>query len=189
MKFPTGDYQATDISYRTSGPIQWPVHPTLQPGTGGWGVLFELNGFKEVFRNGFLFASASYLSEPRNVNGVPVIEYPGVQSVPDNYVATLGLSYVVWPAQGLSLSLSGRIEGIPVHDLFGDSDGYRGAGHVISIEPGIAWTRGRNTLTLSTPVAIDRFRHATVPEMQAGRQDWAAAFADYLITFSVSHRF
>src|SRR3989442_14841687 len=41
VQFPTGDYKATDISYRASGPIQWPVHPSLQPGTGGLAIILE----------------------------------------------------------------------------------------------------------------------------------------------------
>ncbi|MBM3839119.1 MAG: hypothetical protein FJ398_14360 [Verrucomicrobia bacterium] len=189
VKFPTGDYQATDTSYRGTGPIQWPVHPSLQLGTGGWGIVLQMDAFHEVFRNGFVYASGSYTIEPRNVNGVPVIEYPGVQSVPDSYVGTIGLSYMIWPKQGLSLSLGGRIEGLPVHDLLGGSEGYRGAGYVISIEPGLAWSRGRNTFTMSAPVALERNRQATVAERRAGWQGYAAAFADFLIQASYSRRF
>ena len=96
------------------------------------------------------------------------------------YVGRTGLSNSIWPKQGLSLSLGGRVEGIPVHDLVGGSDGYRGAGYVVSIEPGLAWSRGRNTFTVSAPVAVARNRQQTVPNRGAGVH-YGADFSDFFI--------
>jgi hypothetical protein len=199
VRFPTGDYEATSIIHRTTGPVYRPVHPALQPGTGGWGIILELDAFKEVFRNGFAYAAGSYLISTRQDNGVEMDygdlpDYPKtsqdgkLQAVPDNYVGILGLSYVVWPKQGLSLTLGGRVEGQPVYNLVTGSDGYRPAGYAISIEPGLVWTRGRSTFTLSAPVAIERNREANVPNLRTGTH-YGAAFADFLILASYSHRF
>lgn len=93
-----------------------------------------------------------------------------ITSVTDTYVGRLGMSYAVWPKQGLSISLGGRVKGIPVNDLIGGSDGYRSAGYVVSIEPGLAWSRGKNTLTLTAPVAIERNRQASVPGDSPNRE-------------------
>ena len=93
-----------------------------------------------------------------------------------------------WPKHGLSISLGGRVEGIPVHDLIGGSGGYRGAGYVVSIEPGFAWSRGRNTITLSAPVAVERNRQASVPNRRAGVH-YGADFADFFIQAAFLHRF
>ncbi|MBI2947068.1 MAG: hypothetical protein HYY23_05445 [Verrucomicrobia bacterium] len=198
VQFPTGDYKATDISYRETGPIYRPVHPALQPGTGGWGVVLELEAFREIFKNTFAYVAGSYLISPRELNGVEMtigdlplaqnVEDGRMQSVPDTYVGRIGLSYALWPSQGLSLSLGGRIEGIPVHDLVGGSDGYRGGGYAISIEPGLVWTKGRNTFAFSAPVAVERNRQRTVPNRRSGTH-WGAAFADFLLQASYSRRF
>ena len=44
-------------------------------------------------------------------------------SVPDQFNARAGLTFPVWTAKGVSLSLSGRLDGIPVTDVFGGSAG------------------------------------------------------------------
>ena len=198
VQFPTGDYKATDIAYRDTGPVLRPVHPSLQPGTGGWGVILELDAFRELFENAFVYLSGSYLISPREVNGVEMtigdlpipdaINDGTITSVPDTYVGRVGFSYAIWPKQGLSLSLGARVEGIPVHDLVGGSDGYRGAGYVVSIEPGFAWSRGRNTITVSAPVAIERNRQASVPNRRAGVH-YGADFSDFFIQAAYIRRF
>ena len=198
FQFPTGDYKATGISYRETGPVRRPVHPSLQPGTGGWGVILELEAFRELFEKFFAYLSGSYLITPREVNGVEMtigdlpipdaINDGTITSVPDTYVGRAGFSYAVWPKQGLSVSLGGRVEGIPDHDLIGGSDGYRGAGYVVSIEPGLSWSRGRNTVTFSAPVALARNRQQTVPNRRAGVH-YGADFSDFLIQASFSRRF
>ena len=38
VKAPSGDYNAKDISYQASGPVERPVGLMIQPGDGGWGV-------------------------------------------------------------------------------------------------------------------------------------------------------
>ena len=142
--------------------------------------------------------SGSCLISPREVNGVEMtigdlpipdaVNDGTITSVTDAHVGQVGLSYAIWPKQGLSLSLGGRVEGIPVHDLIGGSDGYRGAGYVVSIEPGLAWSRGRNTITVSAPVAIERNRQASVPNRRAGVH-YGADFSDFFIQAAYIRRF
>src|SRR3989454_11566939 len=56
-------------------------------------------------------------------------------SVPDVYSGRVGLMYGLLPEQGLSVSLGGRIDGIPYHDLVGGGDdGFRRPGHVVFLE-------------------------------------------------------
>ena len=76
-------------------------------------------------------------------------------SVPDVYSGRLGLAYAAWPEQGVSISLGGRVDGIPYHDLIGGGDeGFRRPGHVVFLDPGVTLTRGRSTFTLSTPIRL-----------------------------------
>ena len=198
LQLPTGDYEATDISHRETGPVVRPVHPALQPGSGGWGVVLEMEAFREVFKNAVAYVSGSYLISPRELNDVQItyadrpiaaaVEDGILQSVPDSYVGRVGLSYTVWPSQGLAISLGGRIEGMPVRDMIGGSEGYRPAGFAISIEPGLTWTRGLNTFNVSVPVAIERHRERNIPNLRSGTA-YPAAFPDFMILAGYSRRF
>jgi hypothetical protein len=110
-------------------------------------------------------------------------------STPDAYLLRAGLSYAIWPSKGLSLSLGGRMEGVPVTDWFGGSNGSRRPGYAISIEPGITWVHKQFAITVTGPVAIERNRERSVPDMATPGKHGDAAFADYLITSSISFRF
>lgn len=177
FKAPTGDYKATDYKYRPSGRVLDYVDNSIQPGDGGWGALVELQAFQKVFDRTWAYANATYLFNPDNTNSIG-------NSVWDSYVARVGLSYTLWPSQGLSLSLGGRIEGVPPEDLIGDSEGRRRPGYAISIEPGVTWNYKRATLSVSAPVAIERNRQRNY----LGREG-DAAFADYVIISSLTYRF
>ena len=186
VKAPTGDYNATDISYTANGPVERPVDFSIQPGDGGWGMVLEMQAYQRIIQNLYLYVTGFYLFNPRNENGVETTgstpDNVVYNSVPDQYSGRLGLSYVIWPAQGLALSLGGRIDGMPVTDAIGSSDGFRRAGYTISIEPGITWSFGKNVASLFTPVAVVRNEQQTQYSSIGG-------FADYLIMLSYSRRF
>jgi hypothetical protein len=59
---------------------------------------------------------------PSPLAGVPL-------SVPDVYSIRPGFTYEVAPKRGLSASLGTRIDGIPVHDIIGESKGFRRPGY------------------------------------------------------------
>lgn len=198
LKAPTGDYEATDHFYRLDPQgrvvkVLRPVDQSIQPGDGGWGVMFEMAAFQKLFDRTYFYVNGTYLANPREHNGVETPNSrPGnitLMSVPDAYMGRMGISYGIWPAQGLSLSLGGRIEGVPVRDLFGGGDpNFRRPGYAISIEPGLTWAKDKNLFTLSAPVALDRNRERSVADLQRGSHG-DAAFADFLIIASFSRRF
>ncbi|MBI2946513.1 MAG: hypothetical protein HYY23_02635 [Verrucomicrobia bacterium] len=192
VKAPTGDHRATDIFYRANGPEIHHVVPATQPGDGGWGVMLELQAYKQLSENTYAYANGFYLISPRNQNGTeflaPLYGATRYHSVPDQYLARAGLAYLIWPKAGLSLSLGGRIDGIPVHDLIGGSDGFRNPGFSVDIDPGLQVTRGKNTFTLSAPVKV----YGEVLASVLDRQSNAAGFgglADFLIFASYTRRF
>jgi hypothetical protein len=197
LKAPTGESDATDIFTRNTGPTLDFVDQSIQPGDGGWGFVTEFNGYYEVLPQTVAFAQVSYLFNPENVNDTPTRianinskDRNTRMSIPDQYFFRTGLSYTVLPKWGLSTSLAGRLEGIPVEDLIGDSDGFRRPGLTVSIEPGIQLMKGRYTLSVSAPVALYRNRERSVLDMRRnppGHGD--AAFADYVITTSVAVQF
>jgi hypothetical protein len=200
-KFPTGDEDATDLFYPTNGPVRRPVDQSIQPGDGGFGFTLEAYGYLQLFHRTAAYLQGFYLFNPENVNGVSTETgtrranpYEQVMSIPDQYLGRVGLSYLLWPAWGLGLELGGRIEGVPVHDAIGSEDGFRRPGFAISIEPALTLIKGKYSASLSAPVALYRNRERSVADERWSEDTGTyrhgdAAFADYVITFSVARRF
>ena len=193
VKAPTGDYRATDYFYTRTGPVLRPVHVSIQPGDGGWGIVPEVQAYRQILQNAYGYLAGFYLINPRVKNGTETLRpTPGhvvINSVPDQYQGRAGLSYVVWPEQGVALSLGARIDGIPVRDLIGGGDdGFRQAGFAIYLDPGLIISRGRYTFSLSGPVALVRNEEQSVRDAKAGVRSFGG-FADFLIVASISRRF
>ena len=88
----------------------------------------------------------------------------GDPSETDQYVARVGASYAGKSWKGFGASLGGRLEGVPVEDLIGDSNGFRRPGYAISIEPGLSYSRGAYTFSLAVPYALYRNRTRSVAD-------------------------
>lgn len=132
---------------------------------------------------------------PENVNGTPTrianinsTNVDSFMSVPDQYMARGGVSFLLFPKWGLSFSLGGRVEGIPAEDFIGDSDGFRRPGFSVTIEPGLLWVYKKWTVNVTGPVALYRNRVRSVQDLRRGSHG-DAAFADFLITAAVARRF
>ena len=182
FKAPTGDYKATDIFQRSGGPQERFVDSSIQPGDGGWGLVFEAQGYHRFTERTTGYATASYLANPRE--DVDVTGF----SVPDSFLYRAGFDFAAFPNRGITLSLGARMEGVPAEDLWGGSNGRRRPGYAISIEPGFTYARERHALTVSVPVAVQRNRTQSIPEIPRGRHG-DAAFADYTVNASYSYRF
>jgi hypothetical protein len=109
-------------------------------------------------------------------------------SVADQYAARLSVAVPAPKIRRLSVSFAGRIEGVPVRDLIGMSEGFRRPGYAISVEPGFLYTRGRDTWSISMPIAVERNRRRSVTDIADGRHG-DAAFADRILLIGYSRRF
>jgi hypothetical protein len=188
VKFPTGNAGYQDDFLVVRGAVQGIlgnpipnyqevremqyVDQSVQPGDGGWGLMIESQAFWNLKRL-FLFASGSYLANPRDTNGTPsiaaILGVPpapgtpnaaaktGENSVPDQYLVRLGGSTQIW--KGFSGSLSWRMEGAKRYDLFGESHGFRRPGTAMFIEPGIAYSFGNHAITFNVPLGYYYNRH------------------------------
>jgi hypothetical protein len=203
VKLPTGEKDAVD-SFRvfdagtgTIGNAKRTVDQSIQPGDGGWGVILDFLAYRQVLPRLTAFANGTYIMTPQETSGVPTFRsrpQEAIMSIADQYTGRAGFSYDVLPKQGLSLSLSGRIEGVPVRDLAGGSDGFRRPGFALSIEPGIAWRFKKATIGVSAPVMVYANRERSVPDIQASNASGTyrhgdAAFASYLIQANFTYRF
>lgn len=189
FKAPTGENKAVDTFHRPGGPVVGNVDSSIQPGDGGWGAVLEMQAYHKIYGRLFGYANGSYLFNPDNrYSIVNFAGAPGYFSIPDSYLARAGFDFMIWPSQGLSLSLGARMEGVPEEDLIGGSGGFRRPGYAVSIEPGLTYTRGRFFFGVTTPVAIERNRHKThgAPFVGFTRD---AAFADYTVNITTAFRF
>lgn len=206
LKFPTGDYdQRTDRLVNIAPPgspreLAWrrgPADVAIQPGDGGWGFIMGAEGFFQIAESSLVYGEITYIANPRGDNGVnnqwsgagPYVPNT-TTSVPDYFLARAGLAIgepLGW--RGGSVQLGLRIEGQPVHDLFGGDGGFRRPGYTLAFEPGLAHSFGKSSVFVSVPLTVYRQRWRSVDEQRAGRpRAVSAAFADYNILAGYSHR-
>ena len=189
---PTGDRNVQDtfqIPFGTTSRAQrHAVDQSIQLGNGGWGVVLDLYAYREIVPHLNAFVNGSYTITPEEKYS-PTASLVGDYSIGDSYVGRTGFEYLLWPKYSLSLSLAGRIDGVPVHDLAGGSEGFRRPGYAVSIEPGVSVAVKGWSVSLNTPVALYRNRQQSVPEKVAGMAPVAAGFADFVVTCSITKKF
>jgi hypothetical protein len=175
IKFSTGDYKYQDYFYRNdSTKVLSAVNPSIQLGDGGTGIITELNLFYLLnpARTISLYGNFYYLTNPREQNGtaftagriparIDSLANSFVVSVPDQYSLRAGLNFNI---KDWAFSIGLRDEGIPVHDLFGGSEGLRKPGYNVSIEPGIVYKMKKTAFYAYVPFIITREIKQNVPE-------------------------
>jgi len=193
-KLPTGADNVVDTRKRFSNGTftftEQTVDQSIQPGDGGFGLVFDLQMYRRFASDRFAaYANGTYLANPQAVSGVETYRSaPGeeIMSIADQYIARTGIAW--FPGKGWGLTLGGRAEGVPVYDLLGSSRGFRRPGYAISAEPGVSWTKGAHTISLQVPFALDRARLRNVPDRENGGAG-DAAFADYVVLAGYIRRF
>ncbi len=196
LKLPTGDYKYQDYFPTSATATELrSVDQSIQLGDGGTGFITEINGYYNFSPKAGIYGNVYYLFNPREQNGVPTFRSnpnEAIMSVPDQYMARVGLNYgFSGTLEHLSASVGGRLEGIPVRDLIGGSEGFRRPGYIVSAEPGLNYSAKRLTYYLSVPTALVRNRTQSIPDKETTNQKGTyahgdAAFADYLINVGVS---
>lgn len=204
LKAPTGDDNVQGTFLGTTASSVHAVDQSIQPGDGGWGVALEVNAFRQILPRTVAFIQASYLLNPEDTNDTVTGRYrndpnragyyENLMSIPDQYFARGGFGYTVVPKWGLTVSLAGRLEGIPVEDILGSSNGFRRPGFGVSIDPGIQVAHGRYTFNINVPFALYRNRERSVADQLASAASGTevhgdAAFADYVVTAAFAVRF
>lgn len=166
---------------------------SIQPGGGGYGLVLQWQGYKNVSSTTQLYANGSYIATPQNTNGVlrsststnPLTMY---NSISDQYLMEAGVAHSIRQVRGLTVTFGPRWEGVPAKDLIGESLGFRRPGYAVSLAPGLEYARKGHLITMQAGKAILRDRTRSVPDRILGTHG-DAAFADYLWLASYSHRF
>lgn len=166
---------------------------SIQPGSGGWGMVFQWQAFRDIGHNTIIYTDGSYLATQGGANNVlrsatainqPLTAYNAIQ---DQYLMQAGVSHPISAIHGLTVTFGPRMEGVPAMNLIGNDLGFRRPGFAISAEPGIVYARGRNMIQASVGKAIYRDRTRSVPDKILGTHG-DAAFADYVWLLSYSYR-
>ena len=181
FKAPTGSH-----TIKTNGAV---ADQTVQPGDGGWGILLESQGFHQITERSNAYAYGFYMVSPKAESDVKW-RNGKYWSVPDVYSARLGASYDVLPDWGLALSLGGRLDGIPVHDLLGggDESTVKRTSQIVYADPGLSLARGKGTFTLSVPYRLWVNRQKSELEQSSGEVN-GGGFAKVLVFAGYTHRF
>jgi hypothetical protein len=210
VKLNTGSHDETDDAPQANGTIQNVVmDQAIQPGDGGIGVSLEFQGFRKLIGKWYGFANGYYLFNPRESNGTFKsaaklgLDGYNLYASPDQYFGRAGVMTTVDKKNNLSVSLAGRIEGIPAYDAIGGQVAYRRPGYVIAVESGISYRKGKHGITLFVPYNIVRNRiqsAANIADQKIQNARIAnpanyvhvqgdAAFADYSINLGYTYRF
>jgi hypothetical protein len=192
LKLPTGEYNATGLATNAQGQtIVATADQSIQAGDGGTGFAVDMQAYRPFKWGIWGYASGSYLFNPRDTNGVRTFRTrrgEEVMSVSDQYLVRGGISRAVPKIPGLVVTFGGRMEGVPVRDLLGESNGFRRPGYAISADPGFMYSRWGYIFSCSVPWAIERNRRRSVTDIMNGVHG-DAAFADYALNISVARRF
>ncbi len=210
LKLPTGAYSYQDYFHKKwddpGQTVVAPVNVSTQLGDGGTGFTLEMNSFYTINKTVSVYANGFYLISPRDQNGVSNLVCCGppatiplsvaiasggtVNSVPDGYTVRMGANL---NANKFVFSAGARLEGAPVHDLIGASNGLRRAGYVVSVEPGVNYSLKNSVLFAYVPVPFYRTTKQTVPDkyiesvtgIHNATVQSPGGFADYLIFVGV----
>ena len=189
LKLPTGDPGVKDTVVTANGKVTSVVDQSVQPGDGGWGFTLDMQAFK-VVKRATLFVSGVYLFNPRDTNGVRTGRtnpYEAIMSVADQYLGRAGVVYPFPKVRGLAFSVGLRDEGVPARDILGGSHGFRRPGYAVDFEPGLIYSRGKQSFTVFGPVPFRRDRTRSYADKQTGGHG-DAAFADYVLLVGYSRR-
>ena len=202
IKLATGNSNYLDYFYKKAdSSVLGPVDQSIQPGDGGTGITFELNGFYNFSHVVGVYGNFFYLSNPREVNGTSTTRggtasasakkyNTDVMSVPDLFMTRGGVAMMV---DQFTFSGGIRMEALPSKDLIGGSRGFRRPGYIISAEPSITYVAKKVSLNLAVPIALQRNRTQSDSDKRRTadtgiHQQGDAAFADYLVSAGITVR-
>lgn len=166
---------------------------SIQPGSGGWGMVFQWQAFRYLGHDTTIYTNGNYLATQGGTNNVlrsasalsqPLTAYNAIQ---DQYLLQAGVAHPIRAIKGLTLTFGPRMEGVPAVNMIGNDLGFRRPGFAISAEPGFVYAHGGSMIEASVGKAVYRDRTRSVPDKMLGTHG-DAAFADYVWLLSYTYR-
>jgi len=192
------DFLAYDAKTKSIVSRRQTVDQSIQPGDGGWGAIIDLYGYHQLSRRLTFYAAGVYTVTPEETSGVPTYRsnpYESDMSIADSYQARLGVDYAFTESRSFVVTVGARMEGVPVHDLVGGSNGFRRPGYSVAAEIGGAYDlKNGFSVGLYFDSALLRNRQRSVPDRQWTESSGIyrhgdAAFADHLLMLSAKKLF
>jgi len=180
--------------------VTLPVDYSIQPGTGGWGLVMQWMGYTRITHDITFYTDGDYIAMQGGTDGVqrvatlstttPLNNY---NSIADQYLLEAGIQFPIHKltteTQGLSVTIGPRWEGVPAYNLFPNTNaGFRRPGYAVSAGPGLQYVYRANILNVGVDKAMHRDRTVSFPDSVYGTHG-DAAFAQYVWLASVTHRF
>lgn len=202
VMMPTGNDDVTNtVNTNTTGTgpatiATVPVDYSIQPGSGGWGLMMQWAGYSKARRSMIAYWDGDYIATQGGTNGVmrhatlsttqPLNNYVAIS---DQYLLEAGVLVPVLPERGIGVTFGPRWEGVPARNLFPVSnDGFRRPGYAVTLGPGIQYGHGSNLLQAGVYKAVHRDRTTSYPDSVYGSHG-DAAFAEYVWLATWTHRF
>ena len=170
-----------------------PIDEGAQLGNGGWELLFRAQGQAALGGPFMAYGSGYYGMSLTETSGVPNPKPDGtpnaLRGVPDTYSGRLGAGYLLPVLENLVFTAGGRINGVTVKDIVGGTDLYwRRPGYEIFFEPGLSYTFGRNTASISVPVRVYAKKLDSVLD-ESRHMHVGSDFVPFLVIASFGRRF
>jgi hypothetical protein len=185
---PTGAAGLTDTIYGRTVPED----VSVQPGSKSWAPSVGIRGFRD-FGPIAAFGSGVYLFNPRGTTGVPTffgsLNNPNnkqVDSATDQFLFQAGVAARPWRRHRNRPvpSLSYRVSGVPINDVFGPSNGFRRPADIQFIEPSVTVNIGKETVSFSTSILT----YVNVKPTPANPNVTDATIPKYIFTVAFTRR-
>jgi hypothetical protein len=174
LKLPTGRNAVEGRWWNADGTaISFPVHQSIEPGDGSWGLIARVHGFQPLAAGVYAYGGAVYTASLLGVTDVPrTPDSTQFWAAPDTWEASAGVAWAVRPEQGFSARLGFVFSGTTRRDLIGDTDSreHRLPATAGYLEPGLTLTRGPHTWTLGLATRIYKNFMPSVWDEAAGKK-------------------
>ena len=177
LRVPTGSH---DAMFRARNGTLVTQDLAAQAGTGNFAGIVELGGERTLGVGTSLSVSARYIFTPaattvNNFRQELTGNGPEKNSDSDSFNARLSVSRRLGITSPVALQLNADFAWIPYDDLFGDTVGFRRAGPILAIGPGVRWAPAGSGLTLSAAVPLTIYRD--VQRNGGNVQEWMLQFS------------
>jgi hypothetical protein len=177
LRLPTGEY---DTKFRAKNGTLVTQDLAAQAGTGNPAGIVEIGGSRGLGSRLSLTYSARYVVTPsattvNNFRHELTGNGPAKNSDSDSFNARLALAVPFGTMSPLGAQLVTDFAMVPYDDLIGDTEGFRRAGPIVTVGPGLRWAPPGTGMSFAAAVPITVYRD--VQRNGGNVQEWMVQFA------------
>jgi hypothetical protein len=185
LRLPTGEH---DTKFRTRNGRLITQDLAAQAGTGSLAGILEIGGYRPLGTRFDLTYSARYVFTPsattvNNFRHELTGNGPEKNSDSDAFNARLALAAPVAAAGSFDAVLVTDLAWVPYDDLFGETEGFRRAGPIVTVGPGLRWAPPGTGMSFTAAVPLTVYRD--VQRNGGNVQEWMVQFG---VTYQLGGR-